>query len=850
MLILRILAAALICAAPVMGLNVSDIAAQAAPDIPGGTRAVFLGPTYSSPIAISRDDRLVWTVNPLDDTVSVLRTDKNKKLLTIDVGDEPRSVALDPNNNFAFVANAADGTVSVIEIVNDSFANFDAAEVNTINTGSEPWNAVISPNGKRLFVANSGDDTISVINALNSNLIGQIDLANSLCNDPDRRRHFQPRGLAVTEDNSILYVTRFLSFTKGNNGRQGTDKGKEGAVCRLDINTNSGQISDYQPVDLIRLRPRDTGFSIDSTGDGEPDKTFAFPNQLQSIVIRGGRAFLPNVAASPEGPLRFNTSTQAFVNIIKGVNGNDPFDAGALNLNLGARQPEAGKQRLFFANPWAIAFTNRSGAGNAYVASSGSDLLVKLNVAANGNLSFTMDGNTTRYIDLNDPLNPATSGVKAGKNPLGLVINSAGNRAYVTNFVSGNVSVVNLNQDNVIKTIPTAEPPTSGLGEGLAIGREMFFSSRGHFNRPIGTSVSTDNRLSVDAWQGCGSCHPNGLTDAVTWLFSSGPRKTIPLNGTFDPSDQRILNYSAVFDEVQDFELNIRDVSGPGALNNAIPCETPPPNKSRFNPNQGLIIGDNGDPNEPPCNIDPFIPSNGSRQQLFVHLPQLGTDIPALSALKEFTQFSIRTPNAPTNLSGADVAVGRTLFENQGCASCHGGSSWTQSIKDFASPPAGDRIACEVNLGGNAPAGSFCNTAPTSGSPVRSQYLFEFLEDIGSFNLGVPGQGNPIGGDIGAEEKAAATLNGGVSQPPKDALGMDYNGDGRGAGYTIPSLLGVHASPPYMHNGACETLFCVVSDVTHRTGNGQFTDILGSAADRRKLVIFLNSIDANSAVFP
>jgi YVTN family beta-propeller protein len=60
---------------------------------------VFNQPTYSSPIAISADDRLVWSVNPGDDSVSVLRTDTNTVLKKIPVGDEPQSVALDPNNS-------------------------------------------------------------------------------------------------------------------------------------------------------------------------------------------------------------------------------------------------------------------------------------------------------------------------------------------------------------------------------------------------------------------------------------------------------------------------------------------------------------------------------------------------------------------------------------------------------------------------------------------------------------------------------------------------------------------------------------------------------------------------------
>ena len=48
-------------------------------------------------------------------------------------------------------------------------------------------------------------------------------------------------------------------------------------------------------------------------------------------------------------------------------------------------------------------------------------------------------------------------------------------------------------------------------------------------------------------------------------MFDAGPRQTIPLDGTFNKSnfhDQRILNWSAVRDENQDFELNTRGVAG------------------------------------------------------------------------------------------------------------------------------------------------------------------------------------------------------------------------------------------------------------------------------------------------
>src|SRR5262249_31034224 len=148
-----------------------------------------------------------------------------------------------------------------------------------------------------------------------------------------------------------------------------------------------------------------------------------------------------------------------FVNMIGGVNGATPVDLGALNLHLGARDPEPGKTKLFFANPWDIAFTTQSGVGNAYAVSAASDLLVKLNVAPDGGLGFTVDDDTTRYIDLNDPSDAATSGRAAGKNPLGLAINSTGDRAYVMNYVSRNVSVVDLTTDKVIASVPTLDLP-------------------------------------------------------------------------------------------------------------------------------------------------------------------------------------------------------------------------------------------------------------------------------------------------------------------------------------------------------------------------------------------------------
>ena len=196
------------------------------------------------------------------------------------------------------------------------------------------------------------------------------------------------------------------------------------------------------------------------------------------------------------------------------------------------------------------------------------------------------------------------------------------------------------------------------------------------------------------------------------------------------------------------------------------------------------------------------------------------------------------------------MIAGRNLFAKADCASCHGGNQWTSSIKDFASPPAPTDIFCETSTGAGTPPG--CQKAAVTGNPVNAQYLDRFLRDINSFGLNVAGSGNSIPGQpaIGAVEKATRVVVNGVLQAaPQDALGKDYNNDGHGNGFSPPSLLGIYALPPYYHNGACETLACVLADVNHRTVDGTLPDVLANPNDQAKVVKFLEEIDNNTNPF-
>ena len=803
--------------------------------------------SYSSPIALSSDDLFLWSVNPDFDSVTVVRTDTQRVIATIAVGRDPRSVAVSPDGRYAYVANAADGTISVIKVINADpnrfFAALDrsAAQDGRLTTGSEPRSVVVSPDGKRVLVANRSQDTITWIDAKDQRILGTYDLRNSACNQPNHERHFQPGALAITGDSRYLLVTRYLSFTSIG-GVQRDDMGKEGVVCRLSMDTWSTAATALANPVVVRMAPQNSGF-LDTKGNA----TYAFPNQLHSIVIRGQAAYLPNIAASPSGPLYYKTDTQAFVNAIDNVEGK-PGDAGDLNLHLGGRVPESGKQELYFANLDAIAFTTQSGGGYAYVASGGSDLLVKLRVLDNGALGFTVNGTTTRYVDLNDPDVLATSGENAGKNPIGLVINKAGRLAYVLNYVSRNVSVVDLDADKVVKVIQTESLPTPGSeAEKILVGAELFFSSRGNFVNPSGIG-SSRNRMSEKGRQSCASCHPVGLTDGVIWQFNTGPRKTLALNGTFNPRnplDQRIIDASAIFDEVQDADFNTRNVSGPGPLTEALPCVVTPGypsvTESTIDPDHGLVIGQWHDFAEAPCIMTAFTVPNAGRPQPTVELPGSTVEVPGLDAMKEWQHYGIRTPNRPLTkqellmrggdpaggVDEADIAAGRQLFQRARCSSCHSSGKWSASSKDFISPPADSDIETEAaSTGAN-----------------QSQFLYRYLKSINSYNLNVTGSGNAIEGypAIGGVE----TDSGGLK-----ALGFDFNGDGKGSGYSVSSILGTYNLQPYYHNGACETLRCVVSDVNHRSaGLSAQTDSLFDPKAQAVLVKFIESIDASTDPF-
>lgn len=624
----------------------------------GLSTARFVGPTSSQPLALTADDAFLVVANPDNNSVTFfdVRADRNRRLAEVPVQIEPSGVAFLPDGTKAYVANTVSGTVSRIRtnIRNGVISR----ALQHIPVGTEPYGLALTPNGRKLYVTNSRSDSVSVIDTATDTVIRTI--ANV---------GFEPRGLAITNDgdgddtDETVYVTQFLALPIAGE-LDGADDSKQAFVTVLSTATDT-------VVGSVTLQPlADTGFR--ATGDalarippGDPTNpanfvfpTGAYPNQLNNVAILGNFAFVPNTGSSPNGPVRFDVNTHSLLSV---VNRTTNTDAGrTINMHRAVADQPA-PPRLFITQPWAIAFKRLANEG--YVISAASNIVVKVAV----------DPATGQATVQNNPADPTrVLQIRVGRNPRGILVNSTDTRAYVMNFISRDVSVLNLTSapESLLATLPSASRPTPGtLADTIHIGKELYNTSVGEFDPPPGSTTPIVGRMSNNGWGSCATCHaPSGLSDNVVWIFGPGPRRTLPQHTDFDQTDpmrsiQRILNWSAERDEEEDFELNIRGVSG----------------------GQGLIVLANGI--TPDTNVNNFLPlPNGGRNQVRVR------GVGAWDAIKAFVQFGIRSPISPVSKTNPNTIAGEQLFRAANCQQCHGGPQWTSSRVRFTPPPASGQI--------------------------------------------------------------------------------------------------------------------------------------------------------------
>ena len=227
-----------------------------------------------------------------------------------------------------------------------------------------------------------------------------------------------------------------------------------------------------------------------------------------------------------------------------------------------------------------------------------------------------------------------------GRAPHGLAMSSDGTTLYVHNFLDRTVGVYDVSgitSSNSltaieINTIPTVS--VENLSASELNGKQLFYDAR-------------DPRLALDSYMSCASCHNDGGQDGRIWDFTGvgeGLRNTITLKGRAAMA-HGFLHWSANFDELQDFEDQIRNFSiGTGLMDDV-------------DYNVGSRSTPLGDPKA-----------------------GLSSDLDDLAAYVESLDSFENSPhrNADGTLT-ADGEAGRLLFESEGCGSCHTTPRFTDS---------------------------------------------------------------------------------------------------------------------------------------------------------------------------
>ncbi len=316
---------------------------------------------------------------------------------TINVGVTPAGIGITPDNRFAYVANnnnysiAGQDNVSVLNLMDNTLQQ-------TINDASfnEPYTVTINKAGTKAYVTNSNSTTITIIDIPTNTVSGIIPGFDG------------PSGMVITPNGNTAYVNNY-----GGPGGLGSGNGTTVRVVNLTTNTIVG------PPITVGLAP--AGLAI------SPDGAFVYViNYVTGNPVSGTISVI-------------QTSTNTVVNTIPG-----------------------------FSGPFAIAITPNG--KYAYVTNFGSN-------------NFAPFGTSISVVNLTS--NTIIAAINVGIQPSGIAITPDGRYAYVTNYNTlyagsgftnltagqGTVNIIDIETNTVI-------PPIIAVGESPA---NIAISSNGKF---------------------------------------------------------------------------------------------------------------------------------------------------------------------------------------------------------------------------------------------------------------------------------------------------------------------------------------------------------------------------------
>ncbi len=514
--------------------------------------------------------------------------------------------------------NPDNDTVSVVDDAGSLLAE--------IPVGDQPWSLARQPGANRVFVTNKGSSTVTVIDTALLSVDHSFPLArgaqpHGIVFSSDGVHYFvvlealatlekrlaadhslvgslpltgKPRHLSIRYDDSRLFVSNFV-----------TPPVPDEHTLTPDVGNGAAQVFAIDPAALT------LGGTIGLPHDGRTQSEVqgpGLPNYLGAAVVSfdDQSAYVPTKKDNIQSGLLRGVPGMTFESTVR---------ANTSRIDLATELEDP----LF-----RVDHDNSSVATDA--ALSGDDRYLFVTLETSRELAIYDTQNGFQLMRL-----------PTGRAPRSVALSSDGSRAYVHNFLDRSISRFDLTQmlqtnlpaTNLLPPVGVVTAET--LSPTVLLGKQHFYDA-------------ADDRLALDNYISCASCHRNGDSDGRVWdlsQFGEGVRKTISLQGK--GSGHGLLHWTGNFDEVQDFDKQVR----------------------LLNWGNGFLT-----PSEYAATADPLgAPKAG-----------LNADLDALAAYVTSLTQAPESPVRPSAVAlSASAQAGQISFAAEGCLGCHAPTQLTDS---------------------------------------------------------------------------------------------------------------------------------------------------------------------------
>ncbi len=525
----------------------------------------------------------LWVVNQDNDSVTVFDAVTRGKVSEIAVGAAPRAIAR-ASNGMIWVSNKGAATISVIDP-----ATLAVSRTLALPRGSQPFGIAMVPGAPMAFVALEATGQVLRFDTGSYAQTGAASVGAS------------PRHVSVSADGASVYVSLFITPALPGEATANVQTTVNGLpVGGQVVQLSTGGLGTVRTIVLAHSDQPD----FENQGRG-------IPNYLGAATLSpdGTQAFVPSKQDNiKRGALRDGTGLN-FQNTVRAISSRIDLAAGLEDLAGRVDHDNASVASAAVFDPYGVYL---------FVALETSREIAIVN-------AFTRD---------------QVMRIDAGRAPQGLALSADGRTLYVNNFMDRTVGVYDLKplldrgEVNVPLVATLSAVATDKLSATVRLGKQLFYDAR-------------DPRLARDRYMSCASCHNDGGHDGRVWDltgFGEGLRNTIALRGRASMG-HGFLHWSANFDELQDFEGQIRTLAG----------------------GTGLMT-------------DAAFASGTRSQPLGTTKAGVSADLDALAAyVASLNAFSVSPYRSSTGALSTAAAAGKTVFTNLGCGTCHAGAAFTGS---------------------------------------------------------------------------------------------------------------------------------------------------------------------------